>query len=101
MAVTSINGIVFYIDRADENTVRKYKWSVVTDEKGILTVITSKGLTLHTLLMNIPENMEVDHKDLNRLNNRRSNLRVCTHQQNQCNQPLQKNNTSGVTGVLF
>lgn len=101
MAITSTNGIIFYIDRADEDIVRQYKWSVVKDEKGILTVTTSKGLALHTLLMNTPENMEVDHRDLNRLNNRRSNLRICTHQQNQCNQPLQKNNTSGVTGVSY
>ena len=38
---------------------------------------------------------------MNPLNNCRSNLRICTHQQNQCNQNLQKNNTSGVIGVRF
>jgi hypothetical protein len=43
----------------------------------------------------------VDYIDLNPLNNCRSNLRVCTHQQNQCNQPEQDNNTSGVAGVSY
>jgi len=38
---------------------------------------------------------------LDTLDNRKSNLRICTHQQNQCNQPLQCNNTSGVSGVSF
>ena len=45
--------------------------------------------------------MEIDHIDLDRLNNRRSNLRICTHQQNQLNQPLQSNNTSGYAGVVY
>ena len=44
---------------------------------------------------------EVDHISLDTLDNRKSNLRICTHQQNQCNQPLQCNNTSGVSGVSF
>ena len=32
---------------------------------------------------------------------RRCNIRYCTHQQNQMNQPLQKNNSSGVCGVSY
>jgi hypothetical protein len=45
--------------------------------------------------------MELDHINLDTLDNRRCNTRFCTHQQNQMNQPLQRNNTSGVTGVRF
>lgn len=101
IAVTATNGIIFYIDKEDEKLAKQYKWSVVKDTNGNLSVATSDGLLLHTLLMNTPQNMEVDHIDLNRLNNRRANLRICTHQQNQCNQPLQTNNTSGVTGVSY
>ena len=56
---------------------------------------------LHRYIMDAPKGFEVDHIDMNRLNNCRTNLRICTHQQNQCNQPLQVNNTSGVTGVRF
>jgi len=51
--------------------------------------------------MGYPENCEIDHIDLDRLNNRRNNLRLVSHQQNQCNQPIQKNNTSGVSGVSY
>lgn len=40
---------------------------------------------LHRLLMNIPEGLTCDHKDLNKLNNQRFNLRTCTHKQNTCN----------------
>ena len=45
--------------------------------------------------------MELDHINLDTLDNRRCNVRFCTHQQNQINQPLQKNNTSGVSGVSY
>lgn len=42
---------------------------------------------------------QVDHRDLDTLNNRRTNLRVATHSQNQCNRPRMRNNTSGFKGV--
>jgi len=48
-----------------------------------------------------PKGLEVDHINLNTLDNRMCNLRIVTHQQNQCNQPVQKNNTSGVSGVSY
>jgi hypothetical protein len=44
---------------------------------------------------------EVDHKDLDSLNNRRENLRLATHTQNQWNKRKNKNNTSGYKGVTF
>jgi hypothetical protein len=42
---------------------------------------------------------EMDHKDLDRRNNRWSNLRPATDSQNQMNRPLQSNNKSSVKGV--
>jgi len=42
---------------------------------------------------------EIDHEDNNGLNNSPTNLRVATHGENQHNESLRKNNTSGVKGV--
>jgi len=44
---------------------------------------------------------EIDHIDGDRLNNRISNLRAVTRLENLRNQARQKNNTSGVTGVVW
>ena len=44
---------------------------------------------------------ESDHVNLNRLDNRKLNLRWATHGQNMQNRPIHKNNTSGARGVLF
>lgn len=54
---------------------------------------------LHRLIMGEPEGMDVDHIDGDSLNNRKSNLRICTHQQNGMNQKIRNTNKSGVKGV--
>lgn len=47
-----------------------------------------------------PENL-VDHHNLNKQDNRISNLRDATHGQNEHNKPANKNSESGERGVLF
>lgn len=64
-------------------------------------LIDRYGKKMHSYLLNCPKGYEVDHISLDTLDNRLCNLRICTHQQNQCNQPLQRNNTSGVSGVSY
>jgi hypothetical protein len=48
-----------------------------------------------------PEEKYVDHIDGDILNNKISNLRLATLSQNQDNRKKNKNNTSGITGVLW
>ena len=45
--------------------------------------------------------MVVDHINHDITDNRKNNLRISTHQQNMMNTKIQKNNTSGVTGVKW
>lgn len=64
-------------------------------------VIDCNGRSLHDYIFPHRNGYEIDHINLDTFDNRRCNIRYCTHQQNQINQPLQKNNISGVSGVSF
>jgi phage-related protein len=60
-----------------------------------------KSIFMHREIMKAPVGMDVDHRDGDGLNNQRSNLRVCTHQQNMHNTKLRKTNSSGYRGVYW
>ena len=49
----------------------------------------------------IYDTMQIDHIDGNPANNRIENLRLSTQEQNQHNQKIRKDNTSGVKGVIW
>lgn len=54
---------------------------------------------MHQFIMNPPKGMVVDYIDGNGLNNRRSNLRICTRPQNSLNCARHSRNTTGFKGV--
>lgn len=57
-----------------------------------------KNVRLHRWLIGCPEGLEVDHINHNTLDNRKSNLRICTTFENQMNKT---NNSSGCVGVRW
>lgn len=61
----------------------------------------SKYILMHRLIAGAQPDEFVDHIDGNTLNNRRSNLRVCTHAENCRNRNRSKNNRSGFKGVCL
>ena len=85
------------IDLDDVHKVKEYKWCL--DGYGYVRGGKEKKIQLHRFVMNCPDDMVVDHINLNPLDNRKMNLRICTKQQNEMNRPLRNNNTSGITGV--
>jgi hypothetical protein len=60
-----------------------------------------KMIMMHRFLMNEPIDLQVDHINGNKLDNRKFNLRVSTKAQNMRNRNRQSNNTSGLKGVCF
>jgi hypothetical protein len=57
---------------------------------------------MHRLICNCASDVDVDHINGNRRDNRRSNLRIATRTQNNCNKHnLSRRNKSGKTGVSW
>ncbi len=55
--------------------------------------------SLHRYIMGFPEGKMVDHINRDRLDNRKSNLRICSHHENARNCNKRSTNTSGYKGV--
>ena len=60
-----------------------------------------KVMFLHRFIMDPPNNMQVDHINMNQLDNRRENLRIVTNAENQQNRRSYKNSSTKVRGVSW
>lgn len=79
-------GLFAKVDNEDFDKLKTHNWSITVAgyaENRILKL-------MHRFIMNYPEDMVIDHINGDKLDNRKSNLRVCTQQENTCN----RNNTS-------
>lgn len=64
--------------------------------------IRGKQVTLHRYILGLDDkNIQVDHRDGNPLNNRKSNLRICTITENNRNKTSHINSTSKYLGVCY
>jgi HNH endonuclease len=101
------------IDVEDEDVTR-HRWSLKEDYHSYLCIrrnYWTSGNKYRTQTLarevwerhfgEIEKGFHIDHKDGNPFDNRVSNLRVATPRQNQQNQQVQKNNTSGMKGVYW
>ena len=94
-------GYSFKFDEDDLSTVCSRTW-YPSFQGHMIYACDARGNTLHSVLIpDLPRGYEIDHVNRDSLDNRRCNLRVCTHQQNQFNHDLQRNNTSGYAGVSY
>lgn len=97
------SGKRFIIDIEDVEKCKSHTWHVQhTDVHNYCATKDGKSvLLLHRYLIEPPNNMVVDHINGNTYDNRKSNLRICTRQENSMNQAMRSDNTSGYKGVLW
>lgn len=98
--------LYFLIDTEDYDVAKKYLWHTmrVKKKKGDIIYVRSKVgdkyVYLHNLLLKKPKGKFVDHINRNALDNRKSNLRIATRQQNSFNRRSSKKNKTGYIGVI-
>ena len=77
-------GRTFYFSLEDYERIKKYTWTVHPTRHEVINHKT--GMKLHRFVLNVNDsNLQVDHINHNRTDNRRENLRVVTSEQNNMN----------------
>ena len=101
------DGLSFIFDVDDLEKVIELKWHIRHKPKHDYVCNVSckngkwKTISIHRLITNCPDGLVVDHINGNTLDNRKSNLRVCSNMENVWNSAVRDNNKSGVSGVCF
>lgn len=90
----------FYFDKDDYDVVKDYSW-YENDQGYILTTIGGRGVRLHRLVFGCDTGQIIDHRNHNRADNRKENLRIASKQQNGINRGANKNNKLGIKGVSY
>ena len=93
------------LDAEDYYRLNSFKWFLTGRLHKFYAARTIKidGKTriarMHRDIMNPPDNLVVDHRNSDGLDNRRQNLRLATKSQNGCNSRKRKNTSSVYIGV--
>lgn len=103
MELFTKKGIKILIDDEDFEKANRGR-SLFVKESGL--VIISKRINgiprhifLHKKIMQAPKGFQVDHINGDRLDNRKSNLRVCTNSENQRNKKIRSDSKNKYKGV--
>ncbi len=91
------------VDAEDYYRLSQFQWFININSNTIYAVRKVRGISLmmHRDIMAAPDHLFVDHIDHNGLNNIRSNLRLCSQAQNNCNKISTKGATSKYKGVSW
>ncbi len=93
------------VDDEDFEWLVRYRWSIDKHPHTYYanTYKQHENIRMHRLILGLKkgDKRECDHIDGNGLNNQKSNLRICTNQQNQYNRKLTKDSVSKYKGVCW
>jgi hypothetical protein len=87
--ITLSGGYVALVDDEDLPMLAAFRWRAMKmhgqDRYVYVVSGAKKVVAMHRLITGAPKGLVVDHINGNRLDNRKENLRVCTHAQNLMN----------------
>ncbi|NFO57694.1 hypothetical protein FDB39_12505 [Clostridium botulinum] len=105
VAIIATNGKTILIDKEDLEKVKPYTWRINKNGYAVTEyredTNKTKRMQMHRLINNTPRKMITDHINRNKLDNRKSNLRTCTHSQNAMNVEKYRGTTSKIKGVSY
>lgn len=97
-----INETFFICDTEDWEYLKQYKWFL--SKRGYIVTnrnIDGYGGRFHRIIMKASKEFVVDHKKRNKLDNRKSELRITSQKENVRNSGIKNTNKSGYKGVHF
>jgi hypothetical protein len=102
-SVPVAGGSVAWVDQCDYSRIAALKWcrhSQGYPVRGVGPRGHMRVVAMHHHVMQTVAGQRVDHINRNPLDNRRRNLRLCTHAENNRNKRMRSDNTSGYRGVI-
>ena len=96
---TSNTNKCFYFDKEDYELIKNYCWAENDQGYAVSHKLDGSNIRQHRLILNPNVDEIIDHKNQNRLDNRKNNLRIANKQTNGINRPCNTNNKLGVKGV--
>ena len=81
------NGLHTLVDDEDYNFLDQWKWHGLPTKSGAYVVRyeNKKAILMHRAVLGLRDGQECDHINRNTLDNRKQNLRACSHSQNMQN----------------
>lgn len=99
-------GKVAIVDDGDYEWLSQWKWCYENSGYAVRSTSIKGGKSrgrvyMHKAVSGATADVEVDHINHVKLDNRRANLRQCTHAENCRNASMRRNNKSGYRGVCW
>lgn len=94
-------GKVALVDDEDFEWLSQYKWHFTMGYVAHRFGYRGPIVLMHRMILKPPRDMDIDHRDGDGLNNQKSNIRICTTQQNLRNTKKRHGTSSIYKGVNF
>lgn len=107
LRITSVKHGIFdmLLDDEDVDKCKEKHWNINKYnhlmKRDYFYAVAMGGILLHRYIMDTPKGLVTDHRDGNKLDNRKQNLQICTVKENSRKSQFRLTNKSGHSGVIW